>query len=150
MFKFAFVRTIKAIISLICAMLIIACSVAQFHHHDNDGRMVVFSCTKQFAHKQDIHNHNHIHHSTECSNCSSHGCHDRNHQDEKNCSLKINIVKPENKQFSKIIIVCMLITDLLLNACDIITQIFFIQTDVDISPTDISSSLRLRAPPSLL
>ena len=112
-------RVLQSIISTICAILIVICSIAQFHHHSHDGSMVVFSYDNVIS----CDHNNHQHHSTQhlASDCTySHGCNDGHHQDEKNCSLKINIVKPESKQFSKIILACMIITDFFVNACNII------------------------------
>lgn len=139
-------RFIQSVISTVCAILIIICSIAQFHHHDHDGKMVVFSCTEELACNHAEHHHDAL----QCieHNTCSHGCHDGHHQDEKNCSLKINIVKPENKQIAKVIIACMVITDLIANVCDII-RIFYVQTDIDISCNEFNSIIGLRAPPAL-
>lgn len=140
-------RVIEIITSTICAILIIICSIAQFHHHDYDGKMVVYSFSANVSCNH-IEKHNTTDsHGSEC-NTRGHGCHDGNHQGEKNCSLKINIVKPENKQFSKIIIACMVIADLVLNTCDII-QTIYVPTNAAILSNDNTTILSLRAPPVL-
>lgn len=140
-------RVVNAILSSFCAIIIIICSIAQFHHHDENGKMVVFSCTE---HVYGNHNHNHTPIDGYCidhSHCS-HGCNDGNHQDEKNCSLKINIAKAEKKNIPHIIISCIIIDDI---ASDIEQnkKDYPIVTDEHFLSGDYSAFNSLRAPPSV-
>lgn len=92
-------KLLRNILAIFSALIILICSVAQFHHHDVTGKIVVFSCSEQLCcetHNQEIS------HTIKNHQCS-HGCSDKNHQDEKNCSLKINLAKVENKSFFPII-----------------------------------------------
>ena len=85
-------RVLQSILSLSIALVVAFCSVAQFHHHSRDGKMMVYYCTLL----------SHLHHehesNTDYTEDCSHGCHDGHHEKEKQCSLKINIAKPEKKQ----------------------------------------------------
>lgn len=137
-------RLITAIFSSLCAILIMICSVAQFHHHDITGKMVVFSCTEQYCHH---HNHHHepLLAADEC-NCS-HGCNDGHHQDEKNCSLKINIVNIEKKSFPHIIISCILIIDDIVEDLTRIQNEFSIPKNQTFISGDYHLRMSLRAPP---
>ena len=85
-------RVLQSILSLSVAVIVAFCSVAQFHHHSRDGKMMVYNCTlfSELHHEHD----NVADHVGDCG----HGCHDGHHKKEKQCSIKINIVKPEKKQ----------------------------------------------------
>lgn len=95
----------KSILSIFCAIIIIICSVVQFHHHDINGKMVIFSCSEHIC----TNHHFHISIDGTSQHTCTHGCNDGHHQDEKNCSLKINIAKPENKNLNQIILSCIII-----------------------------------------
>lgn len=136
-------RALKAILSSICAIIIVFCSIAQFHHHDENGKMVIFSCMEQICNNDQHHSHEGIAH----RHCS-HGCNDGHHQDEKNCSLKINIAKPEKKNINQIIISCTIIADIL-NDFISETNEYFHVTDTPLRSHGNISSCGLRAPPTV-
>lgn len=130
--------------SILCAILITICSIAQFHHHSNDGRMIVYTCIQNNSCNQE-HNHKNDQHSTYSSTCS-HDCHDSHQHDEKNCSLKINILKLEKKQIQKIIVACIVIADNIFNNSNTLHTIY-INPDVNISYPEANTSIGLRSPP---
>ncbi len=92
-------RVLETIISLFIAIVVSFCSIAQFHHHSTDGRMMIYSCNITNC----THSHNHNEKTVPQEECS-HGCHDGHHKDEANCSLKISIQKTENKVTNDILI----------------------------------------------
>lgn len=140
-------RIFKSILSALCAIIIVICSVVQFHHHDVHGRMVVFSTTEDVCCEAGHHHHEPINGIN--SGTCNHGCNDGHHQDEQKCSLKINIAKTEKETLSKIVIVCIKIADIL---CD--TEIgarceYVIPKSVPIQSLVSLSAKALRAPPVL-
>lgn len=140
-------KKMQVITSIICAFIITICSIAQFHHHNNDGKMVIFSCKEQTTtcsheHKHDNHQHKYA------ENSCTHGCHDSHQHDENNCSLKINIQKTENKNNSKVFIACVIIADYALNISNNLHSIY-INPDIEFFSFEKISSIGLRAPPVL-
>lgn len=105
-------RVLKAVFSILCALIIVFCSVAQFHHHSDDGHMVIFSYNCDSANHLLLHiidNQNLD--ETETHKCS-HGCHDGHQQEDKNCALKISIAKTEKKDIPNFIFCCDLFNEL--------------------------------------
>ena len=137
-------RILQAILSAFCAIIIIICSIVQFHHHDETGKMVVFSCSEHLS--DSVHTHEHLNHH-ECNHCS-HGCNDGHHQDEKNCSLKINIAKAEKKNLQQIIRACVIINDFISDSNNHENDYFFI-TDTPLYSYDGLPATGLRAPPTV-
>lgn len=133
---------LKSILSVFCSIIIVICSIVQFHHHDNDGKMVVFSVSEHVC--SDSHEHEPmcgVNHSPQ-----SHGCQDGHHQDEKNCSLKINIAKIEKKSIPQIVISCVLIDNTLSDISQIENH-FLIPWDESFISRDCIGIHLLRAPP---
>ena len=89
-------RFVLKILSIFNTIVILLCSIAQFHHHDETGKMVIYSYTN-FKYCE-----NHYHESNQNTidkhHCS-HGCHDGNHEKEKSCSHRFSIAKVENKTY---------------------------------------------------
>lgn len=137
-------RICKAILSSFCAIIIIICSIIQFHHHDETGKMVVFSCSEHFSDIVHSHEHFDFHKYNQCS----HGCNDGHHQDEKNCSLKINIAKTEKKNIQQIVIACVIIADFFSDLNNNDKELFFI-TDTPLQSYDGFPATALRAPPTV-
>lgn len=136
-------RTIQKIISIFSALIILICSIAQFHHHDETGRMVVFCCSSDLCHS--AHNHKSTHDIAN-NNICSHGCNDGNHQDEKNCSLKINIAKVEKKSFSPIIFFCKIFDNTIKNISQIENILYIPQNEFYLLKIS-KQTHSLRAPP---
>ncbi len=134
----------KTILTLFYAVIIVICSIVQFHHHDIDGKMVVFSCSDVICHNIE---HHHEPMGINCNTCS-HGCHDGHHQDEQKCSLKINIAKTEKESISKIIIAFIIIADLISNDTEE-TADMFIPNSVPILVESFLSACGMRAPPCM-
>ena len=138
-------RLYKAILSTFCAFFIIFCSIAQFHHHADDGSMLIFSCKTSLC--DGNHNHNHIHeHNSLAGNTCKHGCHDGHDQNENQCSLKINIATPENKQNNEFVYWCIVYDEIVGIAQDFIKPFL----EFDLVPKSQSSKVSnklLRAPP---
>lgn len=135
-------KVFKTILSSFCAIIIIICSIAQFHHHDENGKMVIFYCSEHIC------GNHHFHTTTDGINQQpcTHGCNDGHHQDEKNCSLKINIAKNENKNLNQIIISCIIINDIT-NDLAQEKSVYFCINDIPLLYQYYTSSCGLRAPP---
>ena len=137
-------RFFTAILSLICAIQIIICSIVQFHHHNHSGEMMIYSYSKQYC---DHHSHEHEPLIAADKCIGTHGCRDGHHQEEKNCSLKINIVNIEKKSIPHFIIAYFRIID------DIVADFTRIRNEFDIPKKhffisgDYHLRMSLRAPP---
>lgn len=135
-------RFVRNILAIFNAVVILFCSIAQFHHHDETGKMVVFSYSDFINCEKHSHESNQNIYKHHCS----HGCHDGNHEEEKSCSLRISIAKVESKTYHPIIFFCEIFDDESRNISQIENQLI-IPTSESIETThkiDISS---LRAPP---
>lgn len=135
-------RFFKKILAIFNAIIILLCSIAQFHHHDETGKMVVFSVS-DFKICEYHHCHEFVQNIDECH---SHGCHDGNHAKEKDCSLRFSLAKVESKTYSPIVLFCDIFDNELRNISQIVNQ-FIIPRDEKIVSTNNNSTLLLRAPP---
>jgi hypothetical protein len=132
-------RLFQSILSLFCALFITICSVAQFHHHSDDGSMLIFTC------KADVCSYEHKNTKHTDESCK-HGCHDGHQQSEKNCSLKINIAKTENKPNNDFIYWCIVFDEIVGIAHKIGITIICYHFILKLQLSKISNKL-LRAPP---
>lgn len=134
-------KFVKNILAIFNAAIILLCSIAQFHHHDETGKMVVFSVSDYMNCE------NHIHELIQNINeCHSHGCHDGNHEKEKNCSLRISIAKVESKTYFPIIFFCEIFDNELRYITQIVNRLN-IPSKVRIESTNKNCTSLLRAPP---
>ena len=142
-------KYIETTISSISAFLILICSVIQFHHHDIDGKMTIFTngvhhvcdnvnkLNHKHSNKHEVQNPNY--------NCS---CNDTHNHDENNCSLKISIVKYEKKYLEKIFIAYFTIIDFISDINNFSITIPINKYVPNLSLRQIPT-LGLRAPPAL-
>ena len=138
-------RLCKAILSLFCAFFIIFCSIAQFHHHADDGTMLIFTCKATECEDNHYHKHNQKHNNLKGNTCK-HGCHDGHHQNEKQCSLKINIVTPEHKPNNELVYWCIVDDEIVGHTLNIIKHILEFDLRHKSQSSKVSNRL-LRAPP---
>ncbi len=136
-------RFVLKILSIFNTIVILLCSIAQFHHHDETGKMVIFSYSNyKFC---ENHYHEYNQNATNKHHCS-HGCHDGNHEKEKSCSLRFSIAKVENKTYYPIIFFCEIFDDESRNISQIENQLIIPKSESFESIHYINVSL-LRAPP---
>ena len=99
-------RLFKYIFSVVGAIVIVFCSIAQFHHHSEDGSMIVYTlnCEVNNMLSQYTQNNHNTHQNKEHS--CAHDCHDGHKQDDKSCALKINIVNTEKEDINHYVFCC--------------------------------------------
>ena len=90
-------RLFKYIFSIVGALTIVFCSIAQFHHHSEDGQMIVYTLNCDINNHLSQHSHNNHKNTHDKEQSCSHDCHDGHKQEDKSCALKINIVNIEKE-----------------------------------------------------
>jgi hypothetical protein len=99
-------RLFKYIFSIVGALTIVFCSIAQFHHHSEDGQMIVYTLNCDINNHLSQHSHNYHKKTHDKEQSCSHDCHDGHKQEDKSCALKINIVNIEKEDVNHFIFCC--------------------------------------------
>lgn len=105
-------RLFKYIFSIVGALTIVFCSIAQFHHHSEDGQMIVYTLNCDINNHLSQHSHNNHKNTHDKEQSCSHDCHDGHKQEDKSCALKINIVNIEKEDVKHFIFCCDIFTEI--------------------------------------